>query len=165
SWHGPAPEARLPHAGGDRPERPGVVPAADPEALLRRPDPRRVDRLRRAAGTLADDARVRGRPGDVGSSADGDRALRQLERREAEGRARPAAVRDARGAPHAPAGARRAARPRADGEGHRREPEPLALEVALLAYLRIAHERAPRGRLRRPGGGGASREGARARRR
>ena len=70
---------------------------------------------RGAARPLADDAGVRGRPGDDGAPADGDRALRHLERGEARGRARAAAVRDARGAARAAARARRRARPHADG--------------------------------------------------
>ena len=40
-----------------------------------------------------------------------------------------------------------------------------AVEVALLAHVRLAHERAPRGGLRRPGGGGAARARDRAGRR
>ena len=46
-----------------------------------------LQRERRPPGPLADDARVRGRPGRVGSSADRDRALRHLERGQAGGRA------------------------------------------------------------------------------
>ena len=53
------------------------------------------------ARPLADDEGVRGRPGDARAPADGDRALRHLERRQAGGRARPAPLRDPRGAARA----------------------------------------------------------------
>ena len=57
---------------------------------------------------------------DDGAPADGDRALRQLERGQAAGGARAAAVRDPRGAARAAAGAGRGARPHADRARHRR---------------------------------------------
>ena len=47
-----------------------------------------------AARPLADDARVRGRPGDERPPADGDRALRLVERGQARGRARATPLRD-----------------------------------------------------------------------
>ena len=53
--------------------------------------------------------------------------------------------------------ARRRARPDADRARPRRAPRPRAVEVALLAHVRVARERAARGGLRRRGGGGAAR--------
>ena len=57
-----APQARLPRGVEDRPARTGRVPSRDSEALHRRPDPVGAEGVRRTAGTLADDARVRCRP-------------------------------------------------------------------------------------------------------
>src|SRR5205085_11728334 len=127
--HGP--EA-LPGPRRDRREGPGLVPGGDPQAVLRRADPRRAPRELRTAEPLADDARVRGGPGDDRASADGDRALWQLERGEAHRRARPAAVRAARGARRPPARPRRRARPHPDREGPRRAARLDAVEIALL---------------------------------
>ena len=97
-----------------------------------------AERLR----ALADDARVRRRPEDEGAPADGDRALRQLERGEAAGGARAAPLRDPGGAARPAPAAGRAAGSHADGQGSRRQPALDAVEVALLAHLRLAHERA-----------------------
>ena len=47
-----------------------------------------------------------------------------------------------------------------DVDAHRRS---CTVEIALLAHVRLADERAPRGRIRRPGRGGAARAGRRAR--
>src|SRR5205807_1144226 len=55
------------------------------------------------------------------------------------------------------------ARPGADRPRHRRAPGPDAVEVSLLAHVRLANERPARGRVRRAGGGGAARTGARGR--
>ena len=105
SWHAPetpGPAARATHRSG----RPRRVPGRNPQALLERGDPRAAARLRRAPGALADDARVRSRPRDDRPSADRDPALQELERGEAEGRARPAPVRAARRPHPAATGAR-----------------------------------------------------------
>ena len=61
-----------------------------------------------SGSAVADDARVRRRPGDDRPSADGDRALRHLERGKAAGRAASEAVRYARGAARPAARAGRA---------------------------------------------------------
>ena len=53
------------------------------------------------------------------------------------------------------------ARPHADRTRPRRAPRPDAVEVALLAHLRLAERRTARGRLRRRRGGGEARAGAR----
>src|SRR5207237_7506063 len=66
--HGP--EA-LPGPRRDRREGPGLVPGGDPQAVLRRADPRRAPRELRTAETLAADARVRGGTGHDRASADG----------------------------------------------------------------------------------------------
>ena len=50
----------------------------------------------------------------------------------------------------------------ADREGRRRESRLAAVQVALLAHVRLADERAPGGRVRRAGGGGAAGAGDRA---
>src|SRR4029450_4946431 len=100
-----------------------------------------------APGPLADDARVRRRPADARAPADRDRALRQLERCEARGRPRPAALRDARGAAPGPPRPRRRAREDANSARPRGTPRPPSFEVALLAHVRLADDRAPRGRL------------------
>ena len=65
----------------------------------------------------------------------------------------------------AAAAARRRARPHADGAGHPRAARHDAVDVAVLAHVRLALERAARGRLRRRGRGGAARAGDRAGRR
>src|SRR5581483_802275 len=96
SCHGT--EAPLSRGGGDRPREARRVPGGHPQALLRRADRRGADRLRRAPRALADDARVRRRPRDDRAPADRDRALRLVERGEARGRARAAALRDEGGA-------------------------------------------------------------------
>ncbi len=83
-----------------------AVPHVDPAALAefqaglrrryqRRPDPRRAPPVGCTARPLADDEGVRRRSRGRGAPADGDRALRHLERREAGGRPAPAQVRDA----------------------------------------------------------------------
>ena len=151
-----AAQTPLPRDHQHRPGRARRLPGGDPPSLLGRGHPRAAARVRRAAGALADDEGVRRRPGDDGAPADGDRALRQLEQGEAGGRAGAAPLRDAGGAPRAAAGAGATARARADGEGRRREPGLDAVEVALLAHVRLADERAQGGRLRRAGGGGAA---------
>ena len=74
SWHGP--QAALPGGRRDRPGGARRLPGRNPQALLRRADPRRAAGVRGAARALADDAGVRGRRGDDGAPADGDRALR-----------------------------------------------------------------------------------------
>ena len=131
------------------------VPRGHPQALQRRADPDGAARQRRAPRPLAHDARVRRRPGDDRASADRDRALRLVERRQAPRGARAAALRDARGAARPPARAGRGARAHADGARSRVPPRLDALQVALLAHVRLAHDRAARGRLRRAGGRGA----------
>ena len=156
----PPPRGGRHRSGGAR-----GVPGGDPEAVHRRGDPGAADGERRAARPLADDARVRRRPADDGASADRDRAFRQLERRQAAGGAGAAPVRDAGGAARAAAGARRGARPDADGARHRRAQGLGAVEVAPLAHLRLAGAGPARGGLRRPGGGGAARARRRAGRR
>ena len=103
----PPPRGGRHRSGGAR-----GIPGGDPEAVHRRGDPGAADGQRRAARPLADHARVRRRRADDGAPADGDRALRQLERGEAAGGARAAAVRDPRGAARAAAGAGRGARAR-----------------------------------------------------
>src|SRR5581483_3607440 len=134
----------------------GGLPGRDPKALLRRADPPGAPRLRGTSRPLADDEGVRRRRGDDRPSADRDRALRQLERRETPRRPRAPPLRDAGGAPSPAARARRRARARAAAAGPRREPRPRRVEVALLADVRLAHARAPRGGFRRAGGGGAA---------
>ena len=153
----PPPRGGRHRSGGAR-----GVPGGDPEAVHRRGDPGAADGQRRAARPLADDARVRRRLADDGAPADRDRALRQLERGEAAGGARAAALRDPRGAARSPAGARRGARPDADRARHRRAQGRDPVEVAALAHLRLAGAGAARGGLRRAGGGGAARAGGRA---
>ena len=54
-------------------------------------------------------------------------------------------------------GSRRRARPHADREGPRRAARVDAVEVPLLAHLRLARGGVARGRVRRAGGGGAAR--------
>ena len=116
---------------------------------------------RRAPRALADDEGVRGGPAVAGAPADGDRALRHVERGEAGGRADAAPVRHARGAGRAAAAARRRARADADRRRHQAAPRDDAVGVALLAHVRVAHDGSARGRLRRAGGGGAARAGDR----
>src|SRR5262249_51151901 len=106
---------------------------------------------------LADDARVRLGLRDGGAPPDGDRTLRVVERRQARCGTRPAPLRDARGAARPAAHARRRTRPAAHCARHRRAQGPPAFEVALLAHIRLAYERTPRGRLRRAGGRGETR--------
>src|SRR5439155_14334028 len=106
--------------------------------LLGRAHPGRAPRVRRTARALADDEGVRRRPTGDGAPADRDRPLRDVERRQARGRARAAPVRDARGAPVAAAPARRGAGGDADRTRHRRATRADALEIALLAHLRLA---------------------------
>ncbi len=55
-----------------------------------------------------------------------------------------------------PAAARRSDRPRADVQGHRRASRARALEVAVLAHVRIVDERAAGGRVRRTRGRGTA---------
>ena len=98
-----------PSGGRHRSGGPRGVPGGHSEAVHGRRDPGAADGQRREARPLADDARVCGRPADDGASADRDRALRQLERGQAAGRARAAAVRDAGGAARPAARARRRA--------------------------------------------------------
>ena len=123
--------------------------AGHAQAVLRRAHPRRAPSVREAARPLADDARVRGRPRHHRAPADGDRALQVVEPREAAGRPRPAPVRDAGRAPEAPARPRRRAGARPDGQGHRGPQGRHAVEVALLAHVRLAEQRAEAGRVRR----------------
>src|SRR5207247_2487059 len=118
-------------------------------------------RLGEAPGSLADDARVRRGSGELGPPTDRDRTLRQLERGQAQGRPRAAPVRDEGGAARAAARARSRARAHPHGAGHRGAPRSDALEVALLAHVRLARECAARGRVRRAGGGGEAGAGAR----
>src|SRR5215475_10274906 len=108
--------------------------------------------MRGAARPFADHARVRGRQADHRSPADGDRALRQLEPGQEEGRARASALRDPGGAARPVAGARPGVGPGTNRARHRRATGQTALEVPLLAHLRLTHERAAGGRLRRAGG-------------
>src|SRR5579864_5576565 len=149
----------------DRPGQARRVPGGHPQALHRRPDRRRAAGVRGTAGPLPDDAGVCRRPGDDRPSADGDRALRLVERGQARGRPRATAFRDARGAARPAPRPRHGARPAADGARHRRAQGEASLQVAVLAHVRLADERASRGRLRRSGGGGAARASGRAGRR
>src|SRR5262249_43499218 len=127
-------------AGGapDRPRRPCRVSGRDPQALLGRGDPRAAARQRRAPGPFADHAGARSRPGADRPPADRDPALQDRERGETEGRARPTPVPPA-GRPD-PAAARAGRRPGApaDGEGSRRAPRLDAVQVPLLAHVRLA---------------------------
>src|SRR5581483_845382 len=152
----PARPPSLSRGGADRPAQARRVPGGHPQAVHGRSDRRRAAGLRGTAGPLPDDAGVRRRPRDDRPSADGDRALRLLERGQARGRARAAPVRDPRGAARPAPRARRRARPAADGARHRRAQGEASLEVAVLAHVRLADERAPGGRLRRTGGGGTA---------
>ena len=95
-------------------------------------------------------------PRDHGAPADGDRALPVVEPRQAPGRPGAAPVRHARGAAAAAARPGRRAGPRAHRQGHRGAQGLDAVEVALLAHLRVAQQRAQGGRVRRAGGGGAA---------
>ena len=127
-----------------------------------------LEELRRvgeAAGALADDARVRGRPGDAVHPQTVIEHFGSWNEAKRDGGPRSAALCDARGAARPAAGPRGGARPGPDGARHRGAPRPDAVEVALLAHVRLAGERAPRGRLRRPGGGGEARARPRAGRR
>src|SRR5205823_14537281 len=117
---------------------------------------------RGAAEALAEDARVRRRSADDSAPTDGDRALRQLERGQASGRARTAKVRDAPGARAAATRAWRGARAHPNGERPRRAPRVDAVQVALLAHVRLALDCAARGGVRRAGGGGTLRARRRA---
>ena len=147
----------------------GAIASIDPAALAafragirsRYSDEQILAELRAsadAARPVADDEGVRRRPGGGRASADGDRALRDLERGQAGGRPDAAALRDARGARGRSCGrsARSSAarRPRSDIDARRGDD---ALGVALLAHVRLAVDGAPRGRLRRRGRGGAAR--------
>ena len=127
------------------------------QALQRRADPRGAARERRAPRQVADDARIRGRPGDDRPSADRDRALRLVERGQAPGGPGSATLRDPRGAarPAARSWARRSAARRPRGTSRRGAAD--ALQVALLAHLRLAHARPARGWIRRGRGRGAAR--------
>jgi hypothetical protein len=118
--------------------------------------------VRRADRALPDHARVHGRRSNACPSADRDRALRELERREARRRARAAPLRDEEGPtrPSSRSGGR--ARARAFRAGSARTPPDDAVQVAVLAHLRVVLERSPRGRLRRPAGRGAPGPGRRA---
>ena len=78
-----------------------------------------------------------------------------VERTPSAGRPRAAPLRDPRGAARLAARPGRGARPRADRQGHRGAQGRDALEVALLAHVRLAQHRPTRGRLRRAGGRGA----------
>ena len=80
--------------GRDRPAGARGVPGGDPAPLHGRSDPRGAARVGRAARALADDEGVRGRPGGRDAPADGDRALRDVERGEAGRRPDAAPVRD-----------------------------------------------------------------------
>ena len=94
--HGPP--ARLPGDLAGRPQGARGVPGRDPQALLRRGHPRPAQVLRGATRPLADDARVLGGRGDDDPPADRDRAVRELEPRQARGRPRAATLRDEGGA-------------------------------------------------------------------
>ena len=89
--------------------------------------------------------------------ADGHRALRVVERRQAAGGPRAAPRPLARRPRRAAARAGGGARTDADRARPRRAPRADAVEVALLAHVRLADAGAARGRVRRPGGGGAAR--------
>ena len=141
SWHGP--QTALQGGREDRPRRACLVPGRNPQALLERSDPGGATCVCRAARPLADDARVRGRPGHGRSPADGHRALRQLERCETRGRPRSATLRHAGGTGRPPPRTGGGPRSRADRQGSRRATRVDALEVALLAHLRFARRGSP----------------------
>ena len=129
------------------PARSRRVPGRDPQALLGRADPRAscsacAERLGRSPTMreFAADPETTVHPQTVIEHFGSWNAAKR------DGRARPAAVRDARRARPAAARARRGARPPADRARPRRAPRLDAVEVALLAHVRLAHERAPRGR-------------------
>ena len=141
--------------------RPGSASATRTSRSSRR-CARAPTRLGRAP-TMKEFAR---RPGGDDAPADRDRALRYVECRQARGRARAAALCDARGARRrccagsaTSSGGSPTARDLDDAPRHD------AVEVALLAHVRLALERAARGGLRRRGGGGAARARDRAGRR
>ena len=131
-------EAALPCRCADRPGRARRLPGGAPQALLRRADPAGAAGLCRPSRPLTDDEGVRSRPRGRCPSADGDRALRVLERRQARSRADAAPVRDPRGAAGAAAEARSRARADADGARSGRAARNVPVEVALLAHLRLA---------------------------
>ena len=93
----------------------GGVPGRAAAPVHGRADPRGAARERVAARPLADDARVRGRSGGRGAPADGDRAFRLLERRQAGGRPDAAPLHQPRRAARAAACAGSRARAAADG--------------------------------------------------
>ena len=101
-------------------------------------------------------------PGRARPPADGDRALRDLERGQARCRALPAPLPDARGAPRAAPHARDGARPHADRARSRGQAALAPLGVAVRAHVRLARQRAARGRVRGASGRGAPRAGRRA---
>ena len=145
----------LSRGDADRPAGPGRVPGGHPAALLGRADPGRAAGIGRAARPVADDEGVRGRPRVAGASADGDRALRHVERSEAGGRADATPLRHARGAGRAAAATRRRAGADADRGRHQAASRDDAVDVPLLAHVRLADDGAARGGVRRAGGGGA----------
>ena len=98
------------------------VPGRYSQALHGRGDPRTAEGERRTAWPFADDAGVRGRRLDDRASANSDRALRQLECRQAPSRARPAPVRD-------PGGAARAACARSARSSGGRRPRVTSMPV------------------------------------
>ena len=139
TWlHGSAPTPPSGARGHRRGRARGVSrrPAA---ALHGRRDPRGASGVGAPARPVADDARVRGRRGGRGPPADGDRALRYLECREAGRRAASAALHQPRGAARPAARAGGGARAHADGAGPRGAPRHDGFEVADLAHVRIAH--------------------------
>ncbi len=152
-----------------RPDRRGgarLLPSGPAPPVYGCGDRRRAAGQRPAPRPLADDAGVRERRGDDRSSADGRRALRELERREAPCGPRAAAVRDAGGPLAAAQGARRRARPGADRskdlEARRGRMPSKSLYWHTFGSLSGG---AAGGRLRRSGRRGAPRAGDRAGRR
>ena len=149
--------SRKPQIPRIEPEALAVVPGRAAPSVLRRAAARRAPCVGDPPRPLADDEGVRRRSRGGSAPADGDRALRDLECRQARGRAPAAALRDARGAARRPACARRRARTDTDG-GRDQAPARLdAVGVALLAHVRVAGGGAARGRLRRHAGRGAAR--------
>ncbi len=157
-----APASRTARSPSIDPQGAGGVPGRHPPALHRRADPRRAARVGRTARPLADDEGVRGRSGGAGAPADGDRALRHLERGQARRGADAAPVRDPRGAAStscagsAPSSAAR--RPRDDIEERRGTMPSKSLYWHTFGSL---IDGAARGGIRRRGGGGAARAGGR----
>ena len=153
-----------------------AVTSVDPKALAefragirkRYTDEEILGQLRACAADprkIADDARVRRARRVDRAPADGDRSFRQLEPREAAGRARAEALRDAGRAAPVPSRARRPRRPSANLEGHRRASRASCRRSPSTGTCWLTDERAARGGIRRAGGGGEAGAGDRARRR